>query len=84
MSVDEAKGYVIGNANARQIISVLKKNGASEPEFIIKKRRLIETAALQALDELKEKGLVEKTKNEYSLTDLGKKVAEEVHELERD
>ncbi|UOY09695.1 winged helix-turn-helix domain-containing protein [Methanonatronarchaeum sp. AMET6-2] len=84
MSVDEAKGFVIGNSNARQIVSVLKKDGASTSEFIIKKKRLIEKPALQMLEELEERGIVEKDGEEYVLTEIGNKVAEEVHELEMD
>ncbi|OUJ19422.1 Transcriptional regulator containing HTH domain ArsR family [Methanonatronarchaeum thermophilum] len=84
MSVDEAKGFVIGNANARQVISVLKKDGAATAELIIKKKRLIEKPALDVLDELVDKGVIEKDGKEYVLTDIGNKVAEEVHDLEMD
>ncbi|WP_161490687.1 winged helix-turn-helix domain-containing protein [Methanonatronarchaeum thermophilum] len=63
---------------------MLKKDGAATAELIIKKKRLIEKPALDVLDELVDKGVIEKDGKEYVLTDIGNKVAEEVHDLEMD
>ncbi|RLF44697.1 MAG: hypothetical protein DRN29_07970 [Thermoplasmata archaeon] len=67
------EGFIISN-KIRKAVFIEIASGEKSLSRMIKKHHLIEQAAKNAIEELKEHGLIEEKEDGYVLTELGKKI----------
>ncbi len=67
------EGFIISN-KIRKAVFIEIASGEKSLSRMIKKQHLIEQAAKNAIEELKEHGLIEEKEDGYVLTELGKKI----------
>jgi|Deesub1362A_J573_1020465.scaffolds.fasta_scaffold05063_4 predicted transcriptional regulator len=67
------EGFIISN-KIRKAVFIEIASGEKSLSRLIKKHHLIEQAARNAIEELKEHGLIEEKEDGYVLTELGKKI----------
>ncbi len=75
------EGFVISN-KIRKAIFLEVASGEKHLSRMVKKHHLIERAAKNAIEELKEHGLIEGEEGEYKLTESGIKIYNKLKELE--
>ncbi len=75
------EGFIISN-KVRKAIFLEVASGEKSLSRIIKKHHLIEHAARNATEELKEHGLIEEKNGGYELTQEGAKIFNKLRELE--
>lgn len=67
-------GYVSSNVKRKQVVDVLEKNGSETLEQLSKLTRIPRLSLQKVVDELKEKDIIIRSKDKYSLTETGEKV----------
>ncbi len=74
-TVEEIAGFITGNVKRKQILDVLDKNGSGTYESIRKHTRMPKLILDKALKDMTEKGVIIMQNESYTLTEIGKKVA---------
>jgi predicted transcriptional regulator len=72
--IEELVGYVSSNVKRKQVVDVLEKNGSETLEQLSKLTRIPRLSLQKVVDELKEKDIIIRSKDKYSLTETGEKV----------
>ncbi|WP_292484633.1 helix-turn-helix domain-containing protein [Methanohalobium sp.] len=78
-NLDELLGFVTGNNNRQKLLQILGSKGSMDAERIGKLMHVVRTSVDKTLEELHEKGLVEKQGESYQLTETGTFVERELH-----
>lgn len=78
-NIDELLGFVTGNNNRQKLLQLLGSKGSMETERIGKTMHVVRPSVDKTLDELLERGLIEKQGNSYQLTETGTYVERELH-----
>ncbi|MEF8879085.1 MAG: winged helix-turn-helix domain-containing protein [Candidatus Thermoplasmatota archaeon] len=73
----DEEGYILSNKYRKSIFSSLA-SGEKNIDFIVKKHRIIKRVALNIVNDMIEKGLVEKKNNDLFLTEKGEKLSERI------
>lgn len=74
-TVEEIASFISGNVKRKQILDVLDKNGSENYEAIRKLTRTPKLILDKVLKDMEEKGVVIKQNDSYTLTENGKKAA---------
>ncbi len=74
-TVEEITGFISGNVKRKQVLDVLDKNGSKTSEDLRKITRTPKIVMEKVLNSMVENGVVEKQNDSYTLTENGKKAA---------
>ncbi len=72
VTVEEQVGYITANVKRKQIVDVLDKNGRESAEMLGKITRAPKLVLDHALEDMINKEIVKKSKDQFELTDQGK------------
>ena len=72
VTVEEQVGYITANVKRKQIVDVLDKNGSESAEMLGKITRAPKLVLDHALEDMINKEIVKKSKDQFELTDQGK------------
>jgi predicted transcriptional regulator len=79
--MNELIGFVNGNSIRQKVLSLLSSKGEMEGKRIAKTLRVVYPTVSRTLEELKEKELITKKEEMYSLTETGAKVEKMIQQI---
>lgn len=71
------EGFIAANKTRLAVFNEIR-SGETDPERIAKKQRMIEPAVKSALEDLLEQNIIEHGDDGYSLTDEGRRAADQL------
>ncbi len=79
--MEELVGFVTGNNNRKKLLSLLGSKKDLDAERIAKTIHIFRPSVDKIIEELVEKGLIERQESNYKLTELGVAVERMIHNL---
>ncbi|WP_321419757.1 helix-turn-helix domain-containing protein [uncultured Methanomethylovorans sp.] len=79
--MEELVGFVTGNNNRKKLLSLLGSKKDLDAERIAKTIHIFRPSVDKIIEELVEKGLIERQESNYRLTELGIAVERMIHNL---
>jgi predicted transcriptional regulator len=79
--MEELVGFVTGNNNRKKLLSLLGSKKDLDAERIAKTIHIFRPSVDKIIEELVEKGLIERQESNYRLTELGVAVERMIHNL---
>ncbi len=79
--MEELVGFVTGNNNRKKLLSLLGSKKDLDAERIAKTIHIFRPSVDKIIEELVEKGLIERQESNYRLTELGAAVERMIHNL---